>query len=54
MTQILCKVVGHRDYDRKVLASRPWEDLDINGFAKIDFRSSICLRCGHSLPRERD
>ena len=50
--RILCKIVGHRDYDPEVLAAKPWEDPDFYNYALSDFREPNCLRCGEPLHRE--
>jgi hypothetical protein len=49
MKRIVCKIVGHRDYDPQVLVIRPWEDPDFYSYAQADFRESACLRCGEAL-----
>jgi hypothetical protein len=49
MKQVLCKLVGHRDYDPEVLAIKPWLDPDFYAYAPEDFREPVCLRCGEVL-----
>jgi len=49
MTQILCKIIGHREYDDEVLEVQPWQDRDFSGYAQEDFRETHCLRCGEAL-----
>lgn len=50
MTQIICKLLGHREYDDEVLELRPWQDADFRGYCQEDFRADHCLRCGEALP----
>ncbi len=52
MKHVLCKLVGHRDYDPEVLAVKPWEDPDFYGYSLEDFREPACLRCGEVLSAE--
>ena len=52
MTDILCMIVGHREFRTGVLDARPWENLDIHGYSPVDFRESECLRCGQALEAE--
>lgn len=49
MTQLICKLIGHREYDDEVLEARPWQDADFRGYAREDFREATCLRCGDSI-----
>ena len=49
MKRIVCKIIGHRDFDPQTLAARPWEDPDFYGYAQVDFREVECLRCGEAL-----
>jgi hypothetical protein len=49
MKQLLCKVIGHREFDPEVLADRPWENRDFRGFSPAEFREPHCLRCGEDL-----
>lgn len=51
MTQIICKVLGHKEYADEVLEVRPWEDRDFYHYSQEDFREPSCLRCGESLLR---
>ncbi|MDA8290112.1 MAG: hypothetical protein M0Z33_00275 [Actinomycetota bacterium] len=51
MTHVICKLIGHREFDDEVLDIRPWEDRDFSGYSKEDFRSETCLRCGDELAR---
>ena len=52
MTDLLCMIVGHREFRTEVLDARPWQNLDIHGYSPADFRESECLRCGHALETE--
>jgi hypothetical protein len=52
MNQILCKIIGHKDFSPEVLAFRPWEDPDLLATSIVDFRELNCLRCGESLRDE--
>ncbi len=49
MTQLICRIVGHKEFSDEVLALRPWEDPDFAGYALADFREPACLRCGAEL-----
>jgi hypothetical protein len=49
MNQILCKIIGHRDFSPEVLRIRPWESPDFQALPISDFRELHCLRCGESL-----
>lgn len=49
MTQLICRLLGHREYADEVLALRPWQDPDFKGYAREDFREARCLRCGGPL-----
>ena len=49
MKEIICKIVGHREFDPGVVASRPWEGSDLHSYSELDFREENCLRCGHEL-----
>ncbi len=49
MTHMICKLIGHREFDDEVLEVRPWEDRDFTGYSKDDFRAEACLRCGDTL-----
>lgn len=49
MTQIICKLFGHREYGDEVLEARPWQDRDFLGYAQEDFREVACMRCGEPL-----
>ncbi len=49
MKEIICKIVGHREFDPEVVASRPWEASDLHSYSELDFREENCLRCGHEL-----
>lgn len=49
MKHILCKVIGHREFDPEVLAARPWESQDFRHFTPVEFREPQCLRCGEEL-----
>jgi hypothetical protein len=49
MTQFLCKIIGHREYDRKVLDMRPWEYEDLRQYPQSAFREHHCLRCQAEL-----
>jgi hypothetical protein len=49
MTQLLCTIIGHREYDPEILAAQPWLDRDIRGYSQSDFRELNCLRCGQPL-----
>jgi hypothetical protein len=46
MNQIICHIIGHREYNEEVLDVRPWEDPDFASYAQEDFREEACLRCG--------
>lgn len=52
MTPLLCKIIGHREYNDEVLRARPWQDTDFLGFSQEDFREAHCLRCGNPLLTE--
>lgn len=49
MTQIICRLLGHRAYAEEVLTVRPWQDPDFAGYGVEDFREERCLRCGDDL-----
>lgn len=49
MAQLICKLIGHREFTDEVLTVRPWEDPDFSGYVLEDFREDHCLRCGGSL-----
>lgn len=49
MNHMICKLIGHREFDDEVLEVRPWEDRDFSGYSKEDFRVDRCLRCGEDL-----
>ena len=49
MTQFLCKIIGHREYDPWVLAQRPWELDDLRQYPPSAFREHHCLRCRAEL-----
>lgn len=49
MNEIICKLIGHREYDAEVLEIRPWQDRDFSGYSQEDFREPNCLRCGGAL-----
>ena len=53
MKNILCRILGHQQYDPDVLAARPWEDPDFYGYDIEAFREDRCLRCGQPLTSER-
>jgi hypothetical protein len=54
MNQIICKIIGHRDYSPEVLRIRPWENPDFRAASLADFRELNCLRCGESLRDEAE
>jgi hypothetical protein len=49
MRQIVCKIIGHQEYDPEVIAAQPWNDPDFYGYSQTDFREPKCLRCGELL-----
>jgi hypothetical protein len=49
MAQLLCKIIGHREFNEAVLRNRLWEHRDFAGYSQWDFRENHCLRCGDSL-----
>jgi hypothetical protein len=49
MSQLLCKIIGHREYDPKVLFERPWELEDLRHYPPSAFRETHCLRCHDEL-----
>ena len=52
MKNVMCRLLGHQQYEAEVLAIRPWEDPEFYGYDIADFREDRCLRCGEALPRE--
>ena len=49
MNEIICKLIGHREYDDEVLELRPWQDHEFAAYSQLDFREEHCLRCGAPL-----
>lgn len=52
MKQLLCKLMGHQEYEPEVLEAKPWLDDDFYGYDELDFREPKCLRCGEPLERQ--
>jgi hypothetical protein len=53
MNQLLCKIIGHKDFSPEVLSLKPWENPDLRATSIVDFRELNCLRCGESLHEEQ-
>jgi hypothetical protein len=43
------QLIGHREYDRKVLALHPWEIADLRRYPQSAFREDHCVLCSREL-----
>ena len=54
MKDIMCRILGHQEYDPGVVAAHPWDDPDFYEYDLEDFRETNCVRCGHLLEHRRN